>query len=338
MERDARAAFALGAPRPEDTLIVIDGRGSGCNAIELGQEDAARWFTIETVADDVLAVVRARGLTDYVLYGASFGTTTALVAASRSQSSGLPPPRLVVLEGVVGRAFNGFESYFSEFEREWRRVKPTLPAAWRLEFEREPWSTTLFYSREQWGAFISLQLILGESPRDGHLLNHWLDGLSRRDPVAQQYVGSFMASVNVASAPSPLFTSIACNELWGSWRSGRVVMNGELRASGEDVCGPGVRAATWDSTRFRTDVPIVVFHGPFDPTTTTAQARFFVDGHTPKPRLVTVPRASHAPLTLGLAGRRCASGVWTALLGGREPLEAALTSCNQGGAEPVLVE
>ena len=157
MRKDPKDSFALGAiPSDLFTVIYTDARGSGCNAYS-DVSAPERGYTIRAVARDILAVVEAEKLKDYFVYAASFGTTAATVAVARAESVGVSVPRRLILEGAVGRAFATFDEYFLPFRAEWIRVKALLDPVWNAEFEKEPWSTTLFWSREQWGAFISAQ-------------------------------------------------------------------------------------------------------------------------------------------------------------------------------------
>lgn len=332
MAADPTAAFALaGVPPSVFTIVYTDARGSGCNDFaDLGLPETDV-YSIERVADDLAAIVGEEGLTDYYLYGASFGTTVVTVAAHRMQARGEPLPHRVVLEGIVGRAFDSFEAYFAAFEAEWARVEPMLQPSWRALFATEPWSAELTWTREQWGAFITQQLILGDYPGEGPLLDFWLRGLDAHLPVATEYVERFMNSVPPGGfrGASPMFRSIACRELWGNWRTGREIRDGALRATGDDVCSPGARA-DYDAADFPSRVPTTYFHGPHDPTTTTEQAEHhFVSRRGAERDFVTVPDASHAPLTLGLAARGCAEDVWAAIAGERD-LAAVLLECERG--------
>ena len=144
-----------------------------------------------------------------------------------------------------------------------------------------------------------------------------------------------MAGV-VDAPPSQLFRTIACRELWGSWQSRREIRKGELFAIGPNVCEGIAKDAAYDSMNFQSLTPITYFHGPFDPTTTTAQAEYHLR-HQPRAarQFVTVPNASHGSLTLGLAGRKCSRAVWETLDKNPEGLATALQTCTKSGEPPV---
>ncbi len=331
MRSSARDAYPLGAvPSADFDVIYTDARGSGCNAVadaDLAPETADAVFRAEEVGMDVAAVVRHAGLDDYILYGASFGTVAATIAAHALERDGGARPRALVLEGTVGRAFESFDAYFDAFRTEWARVEPMLAPVWRAELAKEPWSPTLKWSRDQWGLFVAQQLILGDIPGRGHSLVYWLDGLSKQTVAAQSYVAGFMAKAATPGTPSSLFRTIACRELWGSWRSGREIRGGALNATGEDLCGGAPKVEPYDAARYLLASPVYYFQGPFDPTTTSSQAEHHFDAQVGAPRaFVTVPDAAHAPLTLGLRERGCSSAAWKAIAA-RLDLTAALATC-----------
>jgi hypothetical protein len=195
----------------------------------------------------------------------------------------------------------------------------------------------LHWSRDQWGSFIAAQLILGEFPGRGPILGYWLKGLVSKDPTTVAYVSAFMAAVGKNDV-GPLFRAITCHELSSSWLYSRQILNGNLIATGGDVCDGSGLAEPYDSAHWQPTVPITYFHEPFDPTTTTEQARYHLDNHTVARQFVTVPGASHASLTLGLAGRGCAPAVWHALSRAADELGTALATCTKPGEPPITLE
>ncbi len=336
MQNTPRAWFALGAIPEDYTTIYTDARGSGCNTFPSLAEPDEEVFTTENTARDVLAIIRQEGLQDYFLYGASFGTAQATITAALANTDGGPIPRRIILEGALGHAFDSFEQYFSAYQSEWSRVLPSLDPAWEFHFKKEPWSTTLYWSREQWGMFVSAQLILGDYPGQGHMLHYWLNGLSRKDSNAQSYVSTFMAGVG-KTEPSPMFRTIACREIWGEWKAVREIRDGQLQAIGSDLCeGMNSRTALFDSKNWLVSSPITYFNGPYDPTTTTNQTDYHFKHQTEVERqYITVPNAAHAPLTLGLAARNCATDVWRAFEADAKALENALSNCTRPGEKAV---
>lgn len=121
MRSTPNQAFALGAVSTEfANVIYADARGSGCNAYGPLEENNDQVYRTESVARDLLEIVRHEELDDYFLYGASFGSAAATVAAALAVEDGLPSPRRLILEGALGTAFASFEAYFATWPPSWR--------------------------------------------------------------------------------------------------------------------------------------------------------------------------------------------------------------------------
>jgi pimeloyl-ACP methyl ester carboxylesterase len=330
---NAATTLSLGAVPATYPRIYTDPRGAGCNAIEPLADTTQ--LTTESLARDVIAIITTRRLTNYILYGASYGTVLATTTASLIEQQGLAPPRAVVLEGVVGQAFPDFATYMQAFAVEWRRVRPTLANDWgaRLASDSLPYG----YTDQQYGTLIAATLILGDlamPPYEGPVIEYALNALdryhtlkrtdrlsqmTRADSAAMAYVegrlgirGGFAAPITTSSR-AELFASIGCKELWGDWRSGRALVRGELVATGSNICRAG-KSNAFDARAWpiRT-APIYYFQGPHDPTSTLASALYHFEQQSSARRtFVLVEGASHAPLSGGL--RRCAANVWLAIV------------------------
>jgi pimeloyl-ACP methyl ester carboxylesterase len=316
MNDDPARPFALGAiPHQRFHLIYTDPRGSGYNQRGLAGEDLPpSAFQTPFLARDVLEIIKKRGLTNYILYGASYGTVQATVVAKLAEELGIPPPKAVVLEGIVGKSFESFDVYFSEYQKEWERIKPQLPNVWRTALTA---NVLPHYSSEQWGAFISSKIILGAIPGYGPLLKYYLERISLQDPRILAEVDAFMKSVPGAT-PLKNFELLACEELWGGWKPERRLEKGKLVAAGRDLCQGKGLSRPYDSKNWLLSVPIFYFQGPYDPTTTPQQAQYHFEHQTASARryFTTVAEASHAPMTMGfksLSGPSCAEEVWKAI-------------------------
>ena len=329
-------AFPLGAIPAGYSRIYTDPRGAGCNA-RVAETDSTALRT-DFLARDVLAIVRTRKLTNYIVYGASYGTVLATTTAHLIEREGLPKPAAVVLEGVVGRAFPNFASYMRQFTDEWDRVRSGLPGAWPARIARTP--PPMGYSAEAWGSFIFATIILGDIPDEPvsgpyvHYLLGVLDrmaaakargtALSARDSGAMRYINSRMA----VFGSGVLFRAIGCTELWGDWRTGRVLRGGRLYASGDNVCTTRGKTRAFDARAHPITAPIYYFQGPYDPASGLAGARYHFDVQTKARRtFVLVDGASHAPLTSGL--KSCAPGIWARIVAARSLDSAVFASCKR---------
>ncbi|HKS07312.1 MAG TPA: alpha/beta fold hydrolase [Gemmatimonadaceae bacterium] len=329
-------AFPLGAIPADYNRIYTDPRGAGCNAA-VAQTDSTALRT-DFLARDVLAIIRARGLTRYVIYGASYGTVLATTTAHAIEQDGLPKPIAVVLEGIVGHAFPSFASYMQQFTDEWDRVRAGLPGDWSTRVAATP--PPMGYSAEAWGSFAFATIILGDipdAPIGGPYIHYLLGVLDRNaaakgqgaplstgDSTAMRYIDSRMA----VFGSGVLFRAIGCTELWGDWRTGRVIRDGRLEAYGDNVCPPGGKTRAFDARAHPITSPIYYFQGPHDPASGLAGAKYHFDVQTRAARtFVLVDGASHAPLTGGL--KSCAAIIWTEIVAAR-PLDTSnLATCKR---------
>tara|TARA_B110001454_G_C12723212_1_gene435872 strand:- start:14985 stop:16211 length:1227 start_codon:yes stop_codon:yes gene_type:complete len=314
--------FPMGAIPKEYSRILTDPRGAGCNS----NFKNVFSYNTQTLAADILQIIKTENLQNYIIYGASYGTYLATVTASHVEKTRLPAPKAVVLEGVIGKSFDGFAPYMLAFSNEWERVKRSLPGNWPQRLSKTG-KLPLGYSSEQWGMFISSQLILGDIPTppvSGHILNYLLkildryedlkaknqlDQLTSQEVASLKYINSQMA----IGTSSLLFRSIACNELWGSWQEGRLLTEGKLFSYGNNVCSLRMYQK-YDSRAYQIKAPVYYFQGPFDPATPVAGAQYhFSNQLATKKTFVLVESASHAPLTAGLS--TCAPSVWSAISG-----------------------
>lgn len=84
-------------------LILIDPRGVACNGLDYG-EIPDEVITSEQTALDIIEIIKAEGLKDYIIMGQSYGTMLSTVLTSKiNQTAGLEQPELLILEGTFGR-------------------------------------------------------------------------------------------------------------------------------------------------------------------------------------------------------------------------------------------
>lgn len=105
-------------------VITFDYIGLGKN----GRSDRVltpEMMSLESQAKVVKEIVRLLKLNDYVVYGQSFGTTVATVAAAQitsesERSKGLKQPQAVILDGTFGsRDHNDISGYSATAQRAW---------------------------------------------------------------------------------------------------------------------------------------------------------------------------------------------------------------------------
>lgn len=332
------AAPILGAFPSNYTLIYTDPRSVGCNDTYQFTDDA---LTSLTLAHDVAALIKH--LQDqnmvgenYYIYGASFGTQHATVLAKLLAQLGITLPKGVILEGVSGHHFSGFQDYFSHFQTEWQRIKAKdLSPNVRTFFDSALPSTSSVngFSSKIWGQFLSLQIILGYLPQAKqqfkHLIEWYLTDSDGKKAAQSQLVGLVSTTQDGLVVPiDKIFRAIGCREIWGEFYAGRDVVKGNLTAIGENICSETLMTNPYDSKSWQIPVPIYYFQGVYDPTTTLEQAKYHFEHQTSPRMMVVVEHASHAPLSLAL--RPCADQIWKAITSAPEKLEAVVGSCGAG--------
>lgn len=292
---------------PDDAnLIFTDPRGIGCNAGDAPYPSS--FYSTEQFADDIIAVIAASKVDDYVLYGHSYGTVLATVVASKLGGTDLPQPHAVVLEGVFGAAIPSDEV---EYQRLWTELWPELPIDVQIQLEGP--ELPLGRDAREWGELISLLL----SQRSVTFLRELLSGLELGGDTA----GLEGLFESIASAPrwgedelqEALYTSVACGELVDAgW------FEFELRNSGLqptiDACVDQELDDPFDPADWPIDAPIIYVQGDEDPATAYEGARHHLDAQPRSDRtFVTVAGVGHLPLIWSIS-EECGLEIWDAVL------------------------
>jgi pimeloyl-ACP methyl ester carboxylesterase len=308
---------ALGLPEGVD-VVLTDPRGVGCNAAEAPRE--ASFYSTDRFASDVLAIVRDLELEDYVVYGHSYGTVLGTVVASRAEDEGLPAPRLVVLEGVLGPAV---ETDDAAYRTLWPIVRDALPPDVRDELLADP--PPLGRSRGVWGETITgvlsqyspdvlfaLLMTLADGG-DTQELESLLDAIGGGTPLWEDPV------------MMGLFRPVACNEVAEHSWFGFELRDGEVRPT-VDACDEIDLSRPYDPADWPIAAPIVYVQGDADPATPITGARAHFDAHADTTRtFVTVHGVGHVPLQWRIA-EACGASVWKAILAD-DALAPVLEAC-----------
>ena len=286
-------------------LVQTDPRGVGCNELADVGEPLAFYQTDELAAD-VVAIVAELGLDNYVLYGVSYGTVLATVTVHRLESSGLPPPRAVILEGVVGRAF-ATEFVAQGMIDQWDAIYPALPAD-ALAVLAEP--APLGLTAHDWGEYIASRLPLGRGP-EGSLLANELYLLSEAavpltGMTLEENRAAIAEAVRQAANADPvdaaglrLFRYVACREITTEattdgldvvLEAGRLVP-----APGQgSMCTDLSLTTPFDVRRFPSSTKTFYITGERDPNTPAWQGDYHMANHiTAERTMLFVPDAGH---------------------------------------------
>lgn len=93
--------------------ILIDPRGTDCNFFDPKDFDFDSITSVQT-AKDIVEVIKQEKLTDYILFGQSYGTLLGTVLAHLiHEDRTSPQPKALILEGVIGHHYlnDGSEYY-----------------------------------------------------------------------------------------------------------------------------------------------------------------------------------------------------------------------------------
>lgn len=315
----------------EFPVVLTDPRGAGCNDDAALTED--RYFSSETLARDVLAIVRAlaaerRLSSGYILYGQSYGTVEATIAAALAARSGAPQPRALVLEGTLGHSFANYDDYFAPFQAEWRNLRGKLPEPWRQRFQDGTFTELSHGDSIAWAHLIEHELLNGFLPNGDEALEQLL---AQKHALLRMLLGPFAARFSEGQTSlSPLMRVIACGELTGNLYAGRDLVSGELVLRGRNECaGTGALTHPYDAAQWPLTMPLVYVQGQHDPATPPAQARYHFDVQRRAPRwLLSVGRAGHEPLGISLAAGDCRAQLWHAIAADLDRLPAVVEACN----------
>ncbi len=320
---DAMSRGALGLPA-SFPAVLTDQRGDGCNSLAIPPAS----LTTPLFADDIVALVRDLGLKDYILYGHSYGTLHATVAAHALAAAGMPP-RAVVLEGVLGRAYQGDEPARAVAD-EWREVVAELTPAARALFLDATAAAPLAergVTAVNWGTYIQGALYAGHAPLVAKLDLLPLMSAAERDAFA-----AFLRP-KIPLWP-PFFATIACREFAHGFFSTLRLERGDLLAE-NDLCDLAAVALgtdlaygvnEFDAARFQLTMPLYYFNGDDDAATPLYQAHYHEAAQAHARRtFVIVHGAGHLPLKTEL--KPCREPLWDAIAAGEPDLTAALALC-----------
>ena len=320
-----------GIPTDYD-VVLTDPRGAGCN--DDPRLDQDRYFTSEFLAQDVINIVRwlerSRGAArlDYILYGQSYGTVQATIAAVLAGRMGVTKPRALVLEGTVGHSFASYAEHFANVQAEWREVREKLPRYWRGVFMTNHFDPELSRYTAVWADLVDNDLSQGYLPNGDHMLEWRFTEGSYTIP---NMLGLFESKPwgDAMAQGSRVLRVLACNELYGGLYTRRTFRDGELVLEGADACaGTGI-SHRYDAADWPLTMPVIYFQGQHDVATPPSQARYHFDHETTAPRYyVGIDLAGHAALSVTLAVGDCRARLWDAIASDLETLGPAVTKCD----------
>ncbi|MET0389547.1 MAG: alpha/beta hydrolase [Polyangiales bacterium] len=315
---DQRPSDMLTQIPPELTVIATDPRGNGCNAPPTADYYPDEFYNSIYLADDILAIVEALKLENYIVYGLSYGTMLSTIVVSRAEAQQLTLPRAVLLEGVIGHAFSTDRpGSVVAFQDGWRNALAGLPADVATQYTQEPLPLAL--SADQWGELIENLLPLGALPSTGMYseLQAILITAATAEPSQvdqlKTTLGGLATDMHDALAER-VHHVLTCHELAEVDFVSLSLQAGEVQSGATDCESVPLdrpfAARDWPIT-----VPIYYLSGTDDPNTPPWQVKEHFEAETTAPRkLVHVQRAGHNPFAGNLVGDgTCLLPLWTAI-------------------------
>lgn len=303
-------------------LLFIDPRGFGCNFMG-SDTDLLIYDNLgnHRVADDVLKIVKKEKLTDFYIFGVSYGTLLSTVVAHKLESNGLAPKALI-LEGVIGKAF-----------KRWSEEKSIIEANnYNTYLKSNPWLITLIKRVQN----------LGKDPK--FFFKHFMKSLFRdngtlapEDWILEELENLKSASdealikaieekesrlknsttfVDRTSVDFVMTNRVACTEMseedidfdktWDLTLN-KVV---PVQESNIDLCETESFSNPYDSKDYQVSAPIYYIQGDEDPATPLSGAIYHLNNQSVNnnKHLVEVKGAGHSPFYETL--QSCQINIW----------------------------
>jgi pimeloyl-ACP methyl ester carboxylesterase len=312
--------------------LLTDPRGVGCNTLasvpppDLSQ----RFFRTAEIAHDVAAAIANRKLDDYVLYGISYGTMLATEVAQELESLKVARPKAVILEGVVGRAFDKADIGAPAIAL-WEQLRTVLPrdVVGELDSSAAPFGV----SQLGWSQALSEILLGGRN-----VVSTFLTALSTENPSSDLRTEMLATLKSYADTPIlrdpgavELYRQTACRELDDTapasdldpiFSKGHLVRNAAEEGT---KCGAIHVTTPYDSAKFQFTTPAYYFMGDSDIATPRAQGDYHFEHHTGPATRVVALGGGH--LSLQLDQELCATDILTSIGSGGDDLGEVLALC-----------
>jgi pimeloyl-ACP methyl ester carboxylesterase len=197
--------------------LLTDPRGVGCNSLAAlpPPNVSSAFFRTQEIAADVIAAIRYRKLDNYILFGVSYGTLLATTVAHVLERDKMaPPPKAVVLEGVLGRIFGNGDRDFqgAQYIVQWDRIRKVLPkdVLTELDVNDAPFGI----KAEGWARMLTA--LLPRGPADGAILIAALS-VTQPEDVRQnalnQILGLSVAQPHTEPGAVELYRQVVCREI-----------------------------------------------------------------------------------------------------------------------------
>ncbi len=311
--------------------LMTDPRGVGCNTLATlpRKEVSSAFFRTEEIARDVVAAIKDRDLTDYVVFGISYGTLLGTTVAYELEQDKVAPPTAVVLEGVLGRAF-GDDFVGGEYIKQWDRVRTVLPADVLTELDTK--AAPFGISSLGWSRILGGMMPMG--PVD---VANYIASLTSTTPEAtrQEILAELNARAAAVQLTAPgeveMYRQVACREIMDTvpssdldvvFKAGKLVRNSAEEGT---KCKELTVTDPFDSKQQQFSAKTYYFLGDSDVATPHWQGMYHFTNHTGPSVNITTVNGGHNPLEYNQLA--CAPSLMASIAAGGADLSTALAGC-----------
>lgn len=278
---------------PEYDVVTFDYIGLGQNGRVSHPPES---MSLESQAVATLSVVRAAKLNDYFIYGASFGSAVATVAAAQiNKDPSLKQPKALLLEGVLpARKRYSHAGYKRVADRAWS----LLSADEKLKFRSAYQALQKKIAGKATG---NLERLLTQSlaggPKDGVIA---LRNFLTASDDARVYEATLPIQNAYANATDfAAYQAMGCQTMKDKTVDKPMMLfDGLVRSpyGNSDFCMCRTIARDYDPGDFQVSVPIIYLHGAMDAAVTIENAKSHFDSQrlTNKKTMITAEDGGHS--------------------------------------------
>jgi pimeloyl-ACP methyl ester carboxylesterase len=314
--------------------LLTDPRGVGCNTLAAvpAPEISSAFFRTKEISADVVAAIQDRGLDQYILFGVSYGTLLGTtVAFDLEKQNVVKPPRAVVFEGVLGKAF-GEAFVGAEYIRQWDRIRGVLPADVLTELDTKDAPYGL--SQLEWSR--ALMSFLPHSPSTvANTVGALSTTLNLPPETHDQVLAQLRQLAEGGGHNEPgaveLYRQVACREIMDTvpandldvvFSHGKLVRN----SADEGTKCAGLRVETpYDSAALQFAAKAYYFIGEGDVATPAWQGTYHFEHHNGPAASIITKGGGHNPLRLNQS--ECTVKVMASIAAGGADLGQVLGTC-----------
>ena len=270
-----------------------------------------------------------RALTNYIVFGISYGTVLGTTVVHELELERVPPPRAVVLEGVLGKAFEaGFVG--AEYITQWDCVRTRLPADVLAELDTK--SAPYDVPAAGWSRYLMELLNFGPE-----FVASDLAGLSSTAPEDVRRAtlagieGVAAETGAMAEGEEEMLRQIACRELddtlvanglFAAFQAGKLVRNTTQEGT---LCKNLTLTDPYDSADLQSAPKVYYFLGDSDVATPFSQGTYHYDHRGGAAVKITTIDGGHNSLQFNQM--ECAPALMASIAAGGADLSTALASC-----------